>query len=76
MHRIVPLYAYDNLRGDGFAVRFARLNVFSTDVTVPWVLCWLMEAAFYVAYYEAGIQKYAGMVAFWLAWFTILYVVR
>lgn len=70
MGTLLTLYAYDNLRGDGFAVRFARLNMMSTHMTLVWVLCWAMEASFALAYYQR--VKLPFIVAFVVAYATLL----
>lgn len=69
---VQALYAYDGLRGDGFAVRFARLNMLNSDLSLVWVLCWLMEAAFYVGYYHHGPSKILGIVTFCGAYIGVL----
>jgi hypothetical protein len=69
---IVDLYRYDSLRGDGYGVRFARLNMIDTHVTLVFVLCWVMEMAFDVAYLSRNSVRYASIITFWLAWGMVL----
>ena len=69
-------YAYDGLRGDGYAVRMARLDMLTANVGAIWALCWAMEVAFAVAYFGRGVGvKATGCAAFWLAYVGILALV-
>lgn len=71
-NKVVDLYVYDNLRADGMAVRFARLNMIDSKMTLVLALCWVMEFAFGVAFYSRGKVKNAAILAFWMAWLVIL----
>lgn len=74
--KVYDLYAYDNLRADGFSVRFARLNMISTDINVVWLLCWAMEIIFALSFVSDNKQaRVAYLAAFWLAWLNIIQIV-
>ena len=76
--RLFTLYAYDALRGDGYPVRLVRLGMMDANVarTMPlvFVLCWLMECAFYVAFYQPQRRRVA-CATFWLAYLAIVHTV-
>jgi hypothetical protein len=74
--KLYDLYAYDNLRGDGFAVRLARLDMVSSNFSLVWALCWAMEALFAMYFVsEDKNAKVAYLAAFYFAWLNILQVV-
>ena len=73
LNKIVTLYAYDNLRGDGFAVRFTRLSMYQPNVIS--LLCWSMELSFYLAYYRHGCTKVLSMLSFVSAYILVLALV-
>ena len=65
---LVALYTADGLRGDGYPVRFARLEMWHPCTITA--LCWCMEVAFVVAWYSR--RKRAAIAAFWMAYLAIL----
>lgn len=72
LSRVYCLYAYDMLRADGYPVRFARLGMLEALSPIT-ALCWVMELAFYVAYYDANVRvKFAAILGFWCSYLAIL----
>ena len=66
-------YLYDSLRGDGFAVRFARLGMVGADVGVIMFLCWAMECSFAFAYFANDARRaLVGHTTFVVAYVAIL----
>lgn len=65
----VAFFAYDNLRADGFMVRWSRLDMLSTCSTIV-LLCWTMELLFAVAYYVPNRTRLAA-IAFFVAYLAI-----
>jgi hypothetical protein len=69
---IAAFYAVDGLRGDGYAVRLARLNMVTLDVGILWALCWIMEIAFGVAYFARGPEAAAAGCWTFVAAYAVL----
>ncbi len=73
VHRVssalTDYFLYDHLRADGFMVRWTRLDMVSTAISPMFLLCWLMEALFAVAYFTKHTKT--ASVGFWVAYLAI-----